>query len=77
MNRPVPKKKFIKVLKLRGLEFKRQTDNHQVWNTKAGDLPQPVTFRNSDKDIPAFHVRTSCENMGITVKEFEKLLSQV
>jgi predicted RNA binding protein YcfA (HicA-like mRNA interferase family) len=73
-HKPVPTKKFIKFLKKMGLEYKRTKGSHDIWDKKDGSLLRPVVFRPQYKDIPPLHIETNLETLGISYKEFEKIM---
>lgn len=72
-KKPVPTNKFIDWLKRRGLEYKRTTSSHDVWDypeDSKKSLLRPVIIRMKDKDIPGCHIHTNLRTMGVSYKEF-------
>ena len=47
----------------------RSTGSHELWNHPDKPFLRPVTIRKKDKDIPALHVKTNADTMGITLEQ--------
>lgn len=72
---PVSVKKWRKFLKNEGLHYVRTSSSHEIWNADP-ELRRPVTFRNTDKDIPVFIIGKCLETMGISRDEFLEKISR-
>jgi hypothetical protein len=76
--KPVPTKKFVQFLKEIGLEHLRSKGDHEIWDyPENSSLLRPVTFISKDKTVPALHVDTNLKTLGMTYKEFNKILSRL
>jgi len=59
--RPLLRVHFEKFLKYKGFRQSRTKGSHYIW-TKKGCRPLPV--EGSEKEIPAYHLKTSCIKIG-------------
>jgi predicted RNA binding protein YcfA (HicA-like mRNA interferase family) len=76
--KPVPTKKFKKVLKKLGLKHIRDHGDHEIWDyPEDGKLLRPVTIIGCDKTIPALHIQTNLKTLGLSYKEFQDKLDKV
>lgn len=64
--RPLPTKCWEKFLAFHGFICKRITASHYQW-TRAGRRTIPVW--GDEKDVPPFHLKTSCKSIGCTLDE--------
>jgi len=76
--KPIPTKKFIKFLKSIGLVSIRSKGDHEIWDyPENSHLLRPVTFIGKDKTVPPLHVETNLKTLGMTHKEFNKIISSL
>ena len=68
--RSVPTAKFRKWLRSKGLVYVRSRGGHELWDFPDDSLPRPIVFRSAAKDIPAFHIGTNLDTLGISKKDF-------
>ncbi len=77
--KPVPVGKFVCWLESKGLIYIRTESSHDHYNYPERDprrLTRPVTIRLKFKEIPAFHIHTNLQTMGIEKKDFWKEIRQ-
>jgi predicted RNA binding protein YcfA (HicA-like mRNA interferase family) len=67
--RPLPTKCWVAFLIFKGFKYKRTESSHHQY-TKPGHRTIPVW--GNEKEIPAFHLRTSCRTIGCTIDELYK-----
>jgi len=65
-NRPIKTKCWIAYLKSLGFELTRTTGSHYMY-VKKGFRTIPVW--ESEKEIPAMHIRTSCRTIGVDITD--------
>jgi len=75
--KPLATKKWRAFLKQSGLVFERIQDNHEIWNKPDGSLRRPIVFWHNKKEVPGFHIQTDLKTLGITAKEFRRILKQI
>lgn len=64
--RPLPTKCWIAFLIFKGFHYDRTSSSHDQYK-KPNYRTIPVW--GSEKEIPAFHLRTSCKTIGCTIEE--------
>jgi hypothetical protein len=64
--RPLPTSCWEAFLTLKGYTEKRISSSHHQW-TKKGSRTIPVW--GNEKEIPAFHLKTSCKSIGCPFNE--------
>lgn len=64
--RPLPTKCWVAFLIFKGFAYDRTSASHDQY-TKQGHRTIPVW--GSVKEIPAFHLRTSCKTVGCSLEE--------
>jgi predicted RNA binding protein YcfA (HicA-like mRNA interferase family) len=64
--RPLPTKCWERFLTLKGFRYKRTVGSHDQW-TKKNFRTIPVW--GNEKQIPAYHLKTGCFTMGITMED--------
>lgn len=64
--RPLDTKCWERFLTLKGYHYKSTKGSHDQW-TKPGSRTIPVW--GNEKQIPAFHLKTGCSTIGITLEE--------
>ncbi len=70
-QKPIPYDLWIKFLKLKGFEFKREgKGDHVVWDNSKNPTLRPIIFRKGYKEIPADHIRTNLNTIGISMNDF-------
>jgi len=72
-NRPIKTICWIKFLKSRNCTPGKGT-NHTKW--KCPNCCRSIIFREADKELPFFHVRTNLQTMGISIDEFLKWIEE-
>jgi len=75
--RQIPTRQFIKFLESQGCIYIRTRGDHDIYDRPENPLMRPITIISRHKDIPALHVKTSLDNLGITPKEFEEILKKL
>jgi predicted RNA binding protein YcfA (HicA-like mRNA interferase family) len=71
---PLPISKYKKFLEHVGCVFKRQKGDHLIY-TRDG-LKRPVVFPY-DKEIPVFIIRNNLRTLGISVSDYQNILSKI
>lgn len=67
-NRPVKKSDWEKFLIAHGCTKKRHNGtSHQQW--KCPNCMRTITFRGQEKEIPAMHLKSNLDTMGLTLKD--------
>lgn len=74
---PIPTKKFKKFLKNQGLVYVRTEASHEIWDRPDDSLLRPVTFWGHKKEVPGLHIHTNLKTIGMTYKEFKKVISKL
>ena len=74
--KPIPTKKFKKFLKKQGCIYIRTEASHEIWDKKDDSLLRPITFWGHKKEVPGLHIHTSLQTLGITYKEFMKIIKK-
>ncbi|AEA42971.1 type II toxin-antitoxin system HicA family toxin [Fluviicola taffensis] len=69
-NRPVKTTCFLKYLASKKCIEKRTKGSHTQF--KCGSCWQSITVRKADKEIPALHIKTNCQTLGVTIEDFYK-----
>lgn len=69
---PVSHSRFVKFLEHVGCKYLRESGNHKLYDRP--DLKRPITIRRTN-DIPVFHIKTNLKTLGITVKEFIRIMN--
>ncbi len=64
--RPLPTKCWERFLEYKGYLYSRTVGSHDQW-TKKGSRTIPVW--GNEKEIPAFHLRTSSKTIGCTIED--------
>jgi predicted RNA binding protein YcfA (HicA-like mRNA interferase family) len=64
--RPLPTKCWESFLSYKGFVYDRTASSHDQWK-KAGYRTIPVW--GNEKEIPAFHLKTSCKTIKCTLEE--------
>ena len=64
--RPLQTKCWEAFLRYKGYSYERTAASHDQW-TKKGRRTIPVW--GNEKQIPAFHLKTSCKTIGCTMEE--------
>jgi hypothetical protein len=72
--KPVPTALWIKWLKFRGLEQKRKTASHVIWDMSNGSLLRPIVFRTKEKTIPGCHIHTNLKTLGV---DYDTFISEI
>ena len=72
---PVKTSVYRKFLKSLGCVYERTKASHELWS-KDG-CTRPITFQGANKDIPDHHIKTNNVTLGLTKKEFDKLISEL
>jgi predicted RNA binding protein YcfA (HicA-like mRNA interferase family) len=67
--RPLPTKCWEKFLTLNGFKYVRTKGSHDQWTKKKF---RTIPVWGNEKQIPAFHLRSGCNTMGITMEELYK-----
>ena len=76
--KPVPTKKFKKYLKNLGLVCVRKSGDHEIWDfQKDSPLLRPLTIIGCEKDIPALHIKTNLQTLGVDQNDFEKEIKKL
>lgn len=75
--RPIPKNKYIRWLKFKGLVYIRTSASHELWDSLDGAYDRPITFRTMDKDIPPLHLKSNCDTMGVSMKDLYKEIQRL
>jgi predicted RNA binding protein YcfA (HicA-like mRNA interferase family) len=73
----IPRTKFIKFLHSQGLSYIRSKGDHDQYDNLETPLMRPVTVVSTLKDVPLTHIHTSLKNMGISKKDFERLIKDL
>lgn len=78
-HRPIRIKDWIRFLKAIGLVELPGTSgtSHCQWNypKESGmSLSRPITFRKSEKDIPALHIKTCLRTLNMTWEDMERTM---
>jgi predicted RNA binding protein YcfA (HicA-like mRNA interferase family) len=71
--RPLATKCWEKFLNSKGFVAKRKKGSHYQF-IKPGKRTIPVWL--DEKEIPAFHLKTSCRTIGITLEELYKWVDE-
>lgn len=66
-NRPVKTKCFVAFLLAHNCVFKRSKASH--FHYKCPNCYRTITIRETDKEIPAFHIKTNVSTMGKTLQD--------
>ena len=54
-----------------GLVYQRTHASHDIYDHPTHPLPRPVVVRGSkDDEVPLLHMQTSCQAMGLQLKDF-------
>lgn len=70
-HKPIPTNKYIAWLKSRNIVFQRSKGSHHIYNLIDGSLERPIVIRPAEKEIPAMHIKTNLNTLGIDYKTFE------
>lgn len=71
--RPIPVKKYERWLKSKGLCIVKKDSSHEYYDYADGirKLRTKVCIRpKKDKDVPPFHIKKNCEDLGISIEKF-------
>lgn len=66
-NRPVKTKYWLAFLKHKKCVYKRTVASHSHY--KCPNCIRTITHREKDKEIPAFHLRTNLNTMGLSIED--------
>lgn len=72
--KPIKRSQFEKFLRFVGCTLKRTKGDHLIYD-KPG-LRRPVVI-TTDKEVPAFHVRTNLRTLNLSYSEFEEIMKEV
>lgn len=64
-NRPVKTKDWLKFLKSKNCRYLRTKASHNHY--KCPNCLRTITHREKDKEIPAAHLRTNLQTLGLTL----------
>jgi len=72
-DRPIPTKCWEKFLAARGYHLERTSSSHDQW-VKDGYRTIPVW--GNKKEIPFFHIKTSCRSIGCNVHQVHEWIQK-
>ena len=70
----IPIKKYRKFLQHIGLKHIRTESSHEIYNYPETPLLRPVTVDANYSDVPMLHIHTSLKTIGMSKREFEKII---
>ncbi|TLV03357.1 type II toxin-antitoxin system HicA family toxin [Dyadobacter luticola] len=74
-NRPVKTKDWIRFLEAHGcMKSRHQDGSHEKW--KCPGCFRTITFRHSEKEIPALHIRTNLDSMKLSIEYLYKWIEE-
>ncbi len=77
MLKPIPLIKYKKFLKSISCIYIRTKGSHEIWNKEDDSLIRPIIFRTNKKEVPIIHIHTNLKTLGMSIKEFNEIISKV
>ena len=69
MFKPLNTSCWEKFLTSKGYKYSRTAGSHDQWTKK---LHRTIAVWGNEKQIPAFHLKTSCKSIGCTLEDLYK-----
>jgi predicted RNA binding protein YcfA (HicA-like mRNA interferase family) len=73
-NRPVKTKDWLEFLKSKNCKYIRTKASHVHY--RCPNCWRTITYREKDKEIPAFHLKTNLSTMGLTLDDLYKWIEE-
>lgn len=73
---PVKTQDFIAFLNSLNYQLVRIKASHSMYNIPGNNKSRPIVIRESDKEIPGFHIKSNLKTMGKTLEDLNKFLGK-